>query len=71
MDWEGKAGGRNPCTHVAEQSDIGVIPKKGPNKVVCSHAIAEVPEGGLMTKGNCCQVVGDLYSETGINLELA
>ena len=48
---EGKASGRNPCMHAAEQSDIGVLPKKEPNKMVCSHAIAEVMEGRLMTKG--------------------
>ena len=31
---EGKARGRNPYMHAAEQSDIGVVPKKGPNKMV-------------------------------------
>jgi len=35
----------------AEQSDIGVVPKKGPNKAACSHAVAEVPEERPMTKG--------------------
>jgi group II intron reverse transcriptase/maturase len=37
--------------HAAEQSDIGIVPKKGPNKTA-SHAVAEVLEERLVTKGN-------------------
>ncbi len=55
--------------HAAEQSDIGVVPKKEPNNMECSHAIAEVLEGRLMTKGKFWKVVCDLYAETGESIE--
>jgi len=55
--------------HAAEQSDIGVVPKKEPNKIACPHAVAEVSEGRLMTKGNFWKVVCDLYTETGESIE--
>jgi len=37
--------------------------------MVCSHAMAEVPEGRLMTKGKFWKVVCDLYAETGGSIE--
>jgi hypothetical protein len=55
--------------HAVEQSDIGIVPKKEPNKMVCSHAMAEVPEGRPMTKGKFWRVVCDLYAETGVSIE--
>jgi hypothetical protein len=30
----GKARGRNPDMHATEESDIGIVPKKGPNKMI-------------------------------------
>lgn len=32
-DRSGKARGRNPDMHAAEKSDIGIVPKKVPNKI--------------------------------------
>jgi hypothetical protein len=46
----GKACGRNPSMYAVEKSDIGVVPKKGPNNVAES-APAEVPEGRPVTEG--------------------
>lgn len=48
----GKACGRNPDMHVSKESDIGIVPKKGPNKTPCPDGEAEAPEGRPMTKGN-------------------
>lgn len=36
--------------HAAEKSDIGIVPKKVPNKI--GRPMAEVPEGRPVTKGN-------------------
>ena len=33
----GKACGRNPGVHAAEESDTGVVPKKAPNKAGATH----------------------------------
>ena len=46
----GKACGRKPDMHVAEGSDIGVVPMKGPNK--SGQPEAEALEGRPVTKGN-------------------
>ena len=46
----GKVCGRNPDMHAVEKSDIGIVPKKAPNKV--GKPMAEVLEGRTMTKGN-------------------
>ena len=54
--------------HVAEQSDIGVVPEKEPNKVA-RCGTAEVLEERPVTKGKFWQVVCDLYTETGESIE--
>lgn len=48
----GKVCGRNPDMHVFEESDIGIVPMKEPNKATWPHVAAEVSEGRPMTKGN-------------------
>jgi hypothetical protein len=55
--------------HAAEQSDIGVVPEKGPNKTAFFHAVAEAPEGRPVTKEKFWIVVCDLYAETGESIE--
>ena len=47
----GKTCGRNPGMHVAEESDIGTVPEKEPNKLGHTRTKAEVLEGRPMTKG--------------------
>ena len=46
----GKASGRKPDMHVAEESDTGIVPMKGPNK--SGQSGAEALEGRPVTKGN-------------------
>jgi len=46
----GKARGRNPGMYAAEKSDIGILPKKVPNKI--GRPMAEALEGRPVTKGN-------------------
>ena len=46
----GKASGRKPDMHVAEESDTGTVPMKGPNK--SGQSEAEALEGRPVTKGN-------------------
>lgn len=46
----GKANGRTPDAHVAEESDSGVVPMSQPNK--CGKPQAEDGEGRLGIKEN-------------------
>ena len=64
----GKVCGRNPGMYAVEKSDIGVVPKKGPNKVA-EIAPAEVPEGRPVTEGNSGKTDCDLHAEAGVSIE--
>ena len=46
----GKACGHKPDMYVDEESDIGIVPMKGPNK--SGQPEAEALEGRPVTKGN-------------------
>ena len=48
----GKAGGRNPGMYTTVESNIGILLKKVPNKVLPPSGMAEVPEGRPVTEGN-------------------
>ncbi len=50
----GKASGRKPDMHVAEESDTGIVPMKGPNK--SGQSEAEALEGRPVTKGNSGEI---------------
>ena len=53
------------CT-LPEQSDIGIVEKKVPNKATCTSSdVAEAPEERPMTEGNSAQDGCDLYAGTG------
>jgi hypothetical protein len=51
-----------------EKSDIGVVPKKEPNKVAV-HSTAEAPEGRPVTEGNSVKTDCDLHAEAGVSIE--
>jgi hypothetical protein len=53
--------------HAAEQSDIGVVPKKEPNKAALWHGRGS--GGKADDQGEFCRVVCDLYTETGKSIE--
>jgi hypothetical protein len=50
-----------------EKSDIGVVPKKEPNKVEV-HSTAEAPEGRPVTEGNSVKTDCDLHAEAGASI---
>lgn len=50
----GKPEAYKPGMYTVEKSDIGIVPKKEPNKADAQSA-AEAPEGRPMTKGNFCK----------------
>ena len=53
----------------AEQSDIGVVPKKGPNKAACFPCRGGGSGGKAGDQGEFWTVVCDLYAETGVSIE--
>ena len=55
--------------HAAEQSDIGVVPKKEPNKTACSPRHGGGSGGKADDQGKFWRVVCDLYAETGESIE--
>ena len=64
----GKACGRKPDVNAMEKSDIGVVPKKEPNKVE-SDSTAEALEGRPVTEGNSVKTDCDLHAEAGVSIE--
>jgi hypothetical protein len=55
--------------YAAEQSDIGVVPKKGPNKAACFPRRGGGSGGKAGDQGKFWKVVCDLYAETGGSIE--
>ncbi len=64
----GKACGHKPDMHAVEKSDIGVLPKKGPNNDA-ENAPAEVQEGRPVTEGNSGKTDCDLHAVAGVSIE--
>lgn len=65
----GRACGHKPDMYVMEKSDIGVVPKKEPNKVEVFFSTAEAPEGRPVTEGKSEETDCDLHAEAGVNIE--
>ncbi len=63
----GKACGRKPDMYAMEKSDIGVVPKKGPNNA--ADSAAEALEGRPVTEGNSVKTDWDLHAEAGVSIE--
>lgn len=55
--------------NVFEKSDIGVVPKKEPNKAGLTLSAAEALEGRPMTEGNTGKDDCDLHAEAGESIE--
>ena len=51
-----------------EKSDIGVLPKKEPNKVE-SDSTAGALEGRPVTEGNSVKTDWDLHAEAGVSID--
>jgi hypothetical protein len=54
--------------YAMEKSDIGVVPKKEPNKVEV-YSTAEALEGRPVTEGNSGKTDCDLHAEAGVSIE--
>ncbi|MGA1825365.1 MAG: hypothetical protein ACMUIP_11965 [bacterium] len=63
----GKVCGRNPDMYATEKSDIGVVPKKVPNKT--GLPVVEVLEERPVPKGNFVKADCDLHAAAGRNIE--
>lgn len=64
----GKACGHKPDVYAMEKSDIGVVPKKEPNKVEADSP-AEALEGRPVTEGNSVKPDWDLHTEAGVSID--
>jgi hypothetical protein len=57
-----------PGMHAMEKSDIGIVPKKGPNNVEVTQT-AEALEGRPVTEGNSAKPDCDLHTAAGVSIE--
>ena len=64
----GKACGHKPDVYATEKSDIGVVPKKEPNKVE-SDSTAGALEERPVTEGNSVKTDWDLHTEAGASID--
>ncbi len=64
----GKACGHKLDMYAVEKSDIGVVPKKEPNKIE-GDSTAEALEGRLVTEGNSVKPGWDLHTEAGESID--
>jgi hypothetical protein len=64
----GKVCGHKPDVYAVEKSDIGVVPKKEPNKVG-SDSTAEALEGRPVTEGNSVKPDWDLHTEAEVSID--
>ena len=63
----GKRKAYKPGMNVPEKSDIGIVPRNGPNKT--RKLVAEVLEGRPVANGKTVEDDCDLYAETGGSIE--
>jgi hypothetical protein len=63
----GKRKAYKPGMHAPEKSDIGIVPRKEPNKV--RKLTAEALEGRPVANGKTVEDDCDLYAEAGGNIE--
>lgn len=63
----GKRRANKPGMQASEKSDIGIVPRKGPNKI--GEPMAEALEGRLVANGKTVECDCDLYTGAGGNIE--
>lgn len=63
----GKLKAYKPDMNAPEKSDIGIVPKKEPNKI--GKPMAEVLEGRPVANGKTVECDCDLYTGAGGNIE--